>query len=192
MYTDFTSIKTADLRSWHLKSDTVRVGGKDIIMFTDGQYADLDPYLPYIYTPDNDWISIVEHYADMYKSQNLLCEYNDNYCKFNKKCSDVQVNYGNADFSVSVYDEFSRLHIRIKAEDLLISGDNVGDNSDTCYLAIFRGVLGYEHTYQLGNLMMKDYYVSYDMTPYDERNLDYIQVSIAPQKSEDVIGVQHY
>lgn len=39
---------------------------------------------------------------------------------------------------------------------------------------------------------MRKYYVVYDMTPYDERQQDYIQVGIGLQNSEALIGEDIY
>ena len=39
---------------------------------------------------------------------------------------------------------------------------------------------------------MKKYYVVYDMTPYDERGENYIQVGIATQNHKMIIGEEHY
>ena len=47
-------------------------------------------------------------------------------------------------------------------------------------------------TYKLGTLVIKDYYVVFDMTPYDERNENYIQIGIGKKNTDDVIGLQHY
>jgi len=39
---------------------------------------------------------------------------------------------------------------------------------------------------------MNKYYVVYDMTPYDEQGKDFIQVGIALQNNQQIIGEEHY
>ena len=63
---------------------------------------------------------------------------------------------------------------------MLISGSDVGDTNNRCYIPIFRAQLNYLDTWQVGNIFTKNYYMIYDMTPYDENNQNYIQVGIAP------------
>ena len=44
----------------------------------------------------------------------------------------------------------------------------------------------------LGDPFFRRNYVVYDMTPYDERNLDYIQIGIAPKNPQNLIGLKEY
>ena len=75
---------------------------------------------------------------------------------------------------INIKDEQTNFNIILQHKDLFITGDNIGDSSNTCYVALFRAQLDFQKTYQLGNLMTKDYYLVFDMTPYDERNENYI------------------
>ncbi len=59
-------------------------------------------------------------------------------------------------------------------ENLFISGSKLGDTDLTCYLPIFKASDDNLDTWILGNLIMQDYYVVFDMTPFDERNETFI------------------
>ena len=59
-------------------------------------------------------------------------------------------------------------------ENLFISGSKLGDTDLTCYLPIFKASDDNSDTWILGNLIMQDYYVVFDMTPFDERNETFI------------------
>ena len=76
-------------------------------------------------------------------------------------------------------------------KDLLISGSEIGDTDDTCYFAIFKSSMSQKsfddqfndvvsQMWTLGTVVLKQYYVILDMTPYDERQEEYIQVVIGP------------
>ena len=76
-------------------------------------------------------------------------------------------------------------------KDLLISGSEIGDSDDTCYFAIFKSSMSQKsfddkfndvvsQMWTLGTIVLKQYYVVLYMTPYDERQEEYIQVGIAP------------
>ena len=70
-------------------------------------------------------------------------------------------------------------------KDLLISGSEIGDSDDTCYFAIFKSSMSQKsfddkfndvvsQMWTLGTIVLKQYYVVLDMTPYDERQEEYI------------------
>ena len=43
----------------------------------------------------------------------------------------------------------------------------------------------------LGNIFMKNYYVSFDMSPYDEHGKDYIQIGFGVQSTADWVPQEH-
>ena len=55
-------------------------------------------------------------------------------------------------------------------ENMLINGTDVGDSVDTCYLPVFKQENGDQSTWYLGMLFLTNYYIVFDMTPFDERN----------------------
>lgn len=81
---------------------------------------------------------------------------------------------------IRIYDAAASYDYKIDGADLLIPAKNLGDSADHCYVGVFRSLRADQQTWYLGNLFMKKYYIVYDMTPYDERGENYIQVGIAP------------
>lgn len=71
---------------------------------------------------------------------------------------------------------------------LLISGSDVGDTNNRCYIPVFRSQIGFIDTWQVGSVFAQNYYLVYDMTPYDEKNQNYIQLGIAPINPVQIIG----
>lgn len=43
----------------------------------------------------------------------------------------------------------------------------------------------------LGNIFMRNYYVSFDMSPYDEHGKDYLQIGIGMQSPADWVPQKH-
>ena len=81
--------------------------------------------------------------------------------------------------------------MKISHQDLLVSGDEIGDTSDSCYFGIFKSSLNQKafavsdkaivsKLWSLGTIILKHYYIVLDATPYDETGNEYIQVGIAP------------
>lgn len=143
------------------------------------RYIDIDPQLPFLYVPNEDWISIAERLANIYRDQAIICEFEQNYCLFEKPCSSVNAPAGK-ELRVRIYDVAQSMDLTLQLSDMLISGSDVGDTNNRCYIPIFRAQLNYLDTWQVGNIFTKNYYMIYDMTPYDENNQNYIQVGIAP------------
>jgi hypothetical protein len=82
-------------------------------------------------------------------------------------------------FSINGKDSSSQFIIDQK--ELLISGKYLGENDNTCFIAIFRSI-GFEdnESWYVGSLFLLDHYVYFDMTPADEHGQDYLQIGIAP------------
>lgn len=93
---------------------------------------------------------------------------------------------------IRIYDTEAATEYHVDGKDLLIPAKNFGDSANHCYVGVFRSMKADQQTWYLGNLFMKDYYIVYDMTPYDERNENYIQIGIAPQNHKMIIGEEHY
>ena len=75
---------------------------------------------------------------------------------------------------------------------MFISGAELGDDPNHCYLAVFKSQTQQINTWYLGNVFMRDYYVVFDMTPKDTRGDTFIQVGIAQQKPTPEFGPVHY
>lgn len=72
----FTTIEPT---SWYLKSNSFFLGQESFMEDTN-KLIDLNPHLPYLYIPDNDWRLFA------YKLENKFlyvdCTFKNNYCKF--------------------------------------------------------------------------------------------------------------
>lgn len=182
-------LKTNGLDTWNLGANKVKLGDKTI---REREFqADIDPGVPYIYVPDNDYISIIEDLAQTYQNQGLICVFSDNYCMFKKSCGSVNTDNGK-DLEVTLRDDASSIVMSINQHDLLVPGTAFSDSADTCYIGIFRSEIGHDNDIQLGTVMMQNYIVVYDMTPYDERNDNYIQVGIGPRDTQKNVGETRY
>ena len=63
---------------------------------------------------------------------------------------------------------------------MFIPGSLVGDYNERCFLPFFfEEINGPSKTWYLGNLFMSQYYIVLDMTPFDEKYENYIQVALA-------------
>ena len=92
--------------------------------------------------------------------------------------------------SFEIYDAINKMTYQINSADLFVPGTQFKDSSKTCYLAAFWNGHVDDTTWQLGNIMMKRYYIVFDATTVEK--LNYLQVGIAVQASENLIGEQHY
>ena len=66
---------------------------------------------------------------------------------------------------------------------MLVPGKEMGDSSNNgniCYWGIFQSYDGTESTWEVGTAFFENYYIVFDMTPYDQYDMNYIQIGIAP------------
>lgn len=64
---------------------------------------------------------------------------------------------------------------------MLIPGNKLGDTINTCYIGIFKSSEIKQDTWYIGNVVMKDYYAVFDLTPADDEaggKADFIQFGI--------------
>lgn len=77
--------KTNDLANWSLRATNFFLGYDEFEQAGNARVVDLNPHLPYIYVPDQDWQIISERLQDIY--HDIRCEFDENVCKFQKRCS---------------------------------------------------------------------------------------------------------
>jgi len=63
-------------------------------------------------------------------------------------------------------------------EDNLVPGSHLGDSDYVCYSPVFMSDND-ELTWYFGNMFMNNYYTVFDMTPFSERNENYMQIGFA-------------
>ena len=88
-------------------------------------------------------------------------------------------------------DADAKVNLKVYGGDLLISGRQLGLDDDNCFLGVFRSKRS-QSTWYVGNLVMRKYYVVYDMTPHTERKENYIQVGIGLQNQKYLVGEELY
>jgi hypothetical protein len=93
---------------------------------------------------------------------------------------------------LSVYDSKSKMDLKIKDTEFFVEGALLGGNTDLCYVPVFQSGLGMTDEWQVGSAMMKEYYVVYDQTPYDERSENYNFIGIGIQNNDAEMLKRHY
>ena len=59
-------------------------------------------------------------------------------------------------------------------------------------MTVFQSRLGEDDVWHVGSSLMKNYYVVYDMTPFDELGEDYIMIGIGLQNQQAEVLERHY
>jgi hypothetical protein len=133
-----------------------------------------DPGLPYIYIPNEDFTLLAGAISE--EDRTIHCESHaaSNFCKWNSPCSQVvdagwTLNYNVFD-STGVQNSYTIPMSQKAYAQNYIPGNLVGDSVDTCYLPIFKSMYGDQNTWYAGASFMSWFYLSYDMTPFDEQN----------------------
>jgi hypothetical protein len=133
--------------------------------------------MPFIYVPSDHFKVITESVNNLYGSN--ICSNVKGQCWFNMPCSSVSTR--SISLFLRLYDSVGgQFAINLMDRDLLIPGNEVGEDTSRCYLPFFYPLEnGPADTWKLGNIVLKKYYVILDMTPFSERFEDYIQVGIS-------------
>ena len=71
----------------------------------------------------------------------------------------------------------------VNFEDMLVKGELIGEDADTCFLAVFKSTEIDQDTWYMGNQVMKKYYAVFDAAAADEKSQDYITFGIAHKVS---------
>lgn len=67
----------------------------------------------------------------------------------------------------------------IGGDKLFIPGEQVGLGADRCIMGVFKQTDGRQDAWYLGNIILADYYMIFDMTPFTEHSQDFIQIGFA-------------
>lgn len=180
--------KTVDLTQWSVMAKDLQANGHDLTKHVDRKIL-FDMQLPYLYLPEYDYTSLQIAMAQF--NLNLICSSSKNYCKFEQSCTTVSFNTWYLKFSL--YDDVTGNTYSIPVtKNYMIPGSQLGDTDDTCYLPVFRSDQTAQDTWYVGNLFMNYFYMVFDMSPYDEKNMTYIQVGVAPINPANLIGQEVY
>lgn len=152
-----------------------------------------DVNIPYTYIPDADFAMVETILSQKYSKEEFSCSYSQQQvCKFHTNCANISDKELN--LTIKLNNENGELEkLNILSKELFIPGTEIGDEVDTCIIPLFKHNIPYKaDTYILGNVFFKAYYVVFDMTPYDEGKLPYLQIGVAPRNPLDVIGYKQY
>jgi len=180
--------KTKEVSSWKIIARNLRLNGHYITTQDSNRDFLFDMSLPYMYLPQKDWLNFAKYMAVF--NLDLHCSDFANSCKFNKPCSETNINTWY--FSMDLADgQSANTYSFPSNNNFLIPGDVFGDSSDTCYIPVFKSTLD-DNTVYYGNIWMNYFYVVFDMSPLDEHNQDYITVGVAPINPEHIVGQEQY
>ena len=71
-----------------------------------------------------------------------------------------------------------------------VPGSHVGDTDDKCYVPIFVSEDKNQGVWFMGLNFLAEYYTVFDMTPYTERNQNYMQIGFAKQATSGNLEYQ--
>ena len=139
-----------------------------------------------MYIPAEDFSGYVTAALRTFSSDGVICT--TDYCFFDKRCSDVD---GSAirekQMRVGIFYPGRRaFYLKIEGDKLFIPGDEVGMPADRCVLSVFRQTQGRKDAWYLGNIVLADYYIVFDLTPQAEYGQDFIQVGFAPMNTAGI------
>jgi len=162
--------KTIDLGQWAIKSSNFKANGHDISKKGERNMK-FSLHLPYVYIPDKDFTELA--IALSLFNLDINCGKTGNYCKFSKPCSDV--NMGTWYLSFDLFDDSTLNNYALPFSSyFMIDGETFGDKG-TCYFPVFKsGVIGDQDSWYIGNMFIRYFYLSFDMSPHDEKGKDYI------------------
>ena len=171
--------KTADKTRWSVKGQHLKANGHKV---AENREVQFDMQLPYLYIPDDDFTNFAVSMAIF--DTKIKCSSRDNSCKYKTPCS--QVNQNRWYLSMDFYDDDTRNNYALPSNsNFLFDGDSIGDPG-TCYLPVFKSGASQDVWY-MGNLFMNYFYLTFDMSPYDEQGKDYITIGVSPRNPYSII-----
>ena len=71
---------------------------------------------------------------------------------------------------------------------LEIDGETIELDATKCYIPIFRHkISGSNQIWYMGNIVNEKYYMVFDMSPYDEKNMDFLQMGFGVVNSRGIV-----
>jgi len=127
--------KTTSPFSWALDGQQFKLGANDLAL--GHRFLELDPMFPFLYIPDADFQVFAKQVHKNYERffQNNICD--DAKCKWEKPCDQVE---GKKDMNLGIrIQDFNTDHTyTVKEDDMFISGSELGEDANHCYLAVFK------------------------------------------------------
>jgi hypothetical protein len=69
--------------------------------------------------------------------------------------------------------------LKLAASTFLVPGEQVGLSAGRCAIAAFKQTQGRQDAWYLGNIILADYYMVFDMTPQSEHGEGFVQIGFA-------------
>jgi len=81
----------------------------------------------------------------------------------------------------------------LSAKNMKIPDEEIGLPGDECYIPVFNHNYAREgETVIIGNILMKKFYIVYDMSPSESDGKDYIQIAFGPKNPNNNIRAKQY
>ena len=161
---NLTWLHTKENDSWGLAAkfmivfdETVRMEGNDPRVIL------IEPQMPYMYLPKAEFKHFAENLKNVY--EDIKCK--ATFCYFEKSCENVnepdEEKIRIQIFSPGTGDDFE---LKISLERLLVKNFDpkaTQEDLDMCYLGVFPQNEGRQDVWYLGNLILAEYYLVFDM-----------------------------
>mmetsp|Transcript_3517 Transcript_3517/g.6013 ORF Transcript_3517/g.6013 Transcript_3517/m.6013 type:complete len:239 (-) Transcript_3517:405-1121(-) len=151
----------------------------------DDVTVSIDPMFRYIHVPKNDFTKLKVALRKI--RPDLDCPGAENSCRFVRSCKNVR----DFELSIEISDPDHRRNFTLSGKQLLVEGGLLKKAHEHCYVAIFSTTLETPNWY-LGQSFLDKYYAVYDMTPYEEHGLNFIQVGLGLKNPYPMSAAQQY
>lgn len=110
--------KCQDLTAWRVKAKNFDIGSDAFIAGTT-RYLEINPHLPYLYLPDEDWTKFEEIITKTY--EDILCSYRLNVCYWNMPCERAPKK--GKTFKMEVFDDVGSMFIDADEHEMRVDGE---------------------------------------------------------------------
>ena len=188
-------IRTSEIIKWALTIKAPKIGS-----LTFGKYADqalvINPAYPHIYVTTIDTRRVEQNLIKAGQKERVSMYCDGTLCRANSRCSeltDKQKSAFDIKFQV-VGSNNANYMITIPGKDLLFESEEIGYDNMYCYIGIYVENATEVNTdfWTVGSKILKNYYLVFDQTPFNERSENHNYVGIAKKNPLNVIGQQHY
>jgi hypothetical protein len=143
--------------------------------FKGSRTAIIEPSLPYVYIPNSDFLTLIEHMAITYQKQ-FRCSYNDKICYSDSPCDRSRNVMFDFELGTEAHQKYS---VKMNVYDFFVNGGKVGMSDNQCVLGIFPVEDGSQDIWYLGNIFMQNHYTVFDMSPYTALGNDFLVIGLA-------------
>jgi hypothetical protein len=204
---DMNLFKCTDIKSWNLPLTQMKTSlnkTHEIIFEIDGiQNILIDPAVQYLYIGKrwnmyDRFVSPIEQNINMNMTVPIKANCDKtSVCFFNTTCSVIKEARHDATFAIVLMDDQNHnINYEIPIWRFLIDPRHLGyvdeEYKDTCFLGFFKSNTNYMENIVIGQEFMKEYYTMYDVSTWDRKGKNYIQVGIAPRNKYIDVGQIRY